>query len=119
MFLFLEIRHAHNLHHQAGPTGEMLRALALARFGVVLLPCKARELPIVEDGPHEIGTERGVQFGGTVLVRGGGGGGDGLIGWLVSGGIKNEICAIAVKSERRVKASFLRGIFSRKTNERR
>lgn len=84
MFLFLEIRHAHNLHHQASPTGKMLGPLALARFGVVLLPSKAGDLPFVEDGAYEVGTERGVQFCGSVLVRRGWGGGNGLIGQLVS-----------------------------------
>lgn len=80
MFLFPKIRHAHDGHDETGPAGEMLGALAPARFGVVLLPREAGELPFVEHGAHEVGAERGVQFRGPFTVRGGGGGGDGL--WL-------------------------------------
>lgn len=101
MLLFLEIRHAHNLHHQTGPAREMLGPLALAGFGVVLLPREASTLPFVEDGAHEVGAERGVQLCCSGLVRGGGSGGDGLIGWLVFGGTIASV--FAVKSKRKKK----------------
>lgn len=41
--------HRHNLHHQARPAGEMLRALTSPRLGVVLLPREARLLPALVD----------------------------------------------------------------------
>lgn len=103
MLLFLKIRHPHNLHHQTGPTCEMLGSLALASFGAVLLPREASTLPFVEDGAHEVGAERGVQLCCLGLVRGGGSGGDGLIDWLV---FKETITSVfAVKSRRGMKVS--------------
>lgn len=41
--------HGHELDDQARPAREVLRALALARLGVVLLPREARLLPAVVD----------------------------------------------------------------------
>lgn len=57
MFLFLELRHAHNRHHETGPTGEMLCPLAPPGFRVVLFPREACKFPFIEDGAHEVGTE--------------------------------------------------------------
>jgi hypothetical protein len=51
-----QIRHTHNLHHQARPPGEMLCPLPLASFRVILFPCKARFLPGFEDRFDEVET---------------------------------------------------------------
>lgn len=49
-----QFRHRHDFHHQASPSREMLRALAIPRLGVILLPCKTRSLPFVEHVVDEI-----------------------------------------------------------------
>ena len=43
-----QILHGHEIDHQACPSREMLRALALARLWVVLLPRKACSLVLLE-----------------------------------------------------------------------
>jgi hypothetical protein len=40
-----QIRHRHDLDHQARPASKMLRTLALARLRIILLPREARLLP--------------------------------------------------------------------------
>lgn len=52
-----QIRHAHNLNHQTSPACEMLRALSLAGFGVVLLPRETGFRPFVVDGLDEVESE--------------------------------------------------------------
>ncbi len=63
-----QVRHGHELDHQAGPAGKVLRPLALARFGVVLLPCEAGLLPAVVDGVHDVLAQAGVQISRLRLV---------------------------------------------------
>ncbi|SRR6266536_1893690 len=64
-----QIRHAHNLHYQARPPGEMLRPLALSSLRIILFPSKARLRPIFIDSLDEIKTEATVQVLGLLLVR--------------------------------------------------
>ena len=54
----------------------MLRALAVARFRVVLLPREARALPVGKHGVDKVGAESRVQGAGAGGVRGGRGEGD-------------------------------------------
>lgn len=63
-----EVLHGHDLDHQAGPASEVLRALARARLGVVLLPCEARLLPALVDGVDEVLAQAGVEVLGLGLV---------------------------------------------------
>ena len=66
-----QIRHRHNLHHQTRPTGKMLRSLPSARFGVILLPRKARSFPLIEDVFDEVDAKGGVDIGGLGFVGAG------------------------------------------------
>lgn len=54
-------RHSHNLHHQARPSSKVLRALASACLGVVLLPSEARLLPALEYSVDQIRAQLVVQ----------------------------------------------------------
>ena len=63
-----QIRHRHNLNHQTGPSGEMLRSLSSARFRVILLPREARPFPFLEHVLHEIFAEGAVDRGGLRFV---------------------------------------------------
>lgn len=65
----LQIRHTHNLNHQARPAREVLRALSLARLRIVLLPREASLFPALVHGAYEVFAERGVEFLGLGLVR--------------------------------------------------
>lgn len=71
----LAVGERHNLDDQAGPAGEVLGALALARFRVVLLPREARLLPALVDGLDQVLAELSVQLCGALRVRAGGLGG--------------------------------------------
>lgn len=63
-----EVLHGHDLDHQAGPAGEVLRALALARLGVVLLPGEPRVDPALVDGLDEVLAQAAVEVRGPGLV---------------------------------------------------
>lgn len=65
---FGQIRHRHDLHHQAGPSREMLSPLSCTGLWVVLLPRKSRPLPLVEDVFNQILAERSVDLGRLGLV---------------------------------------------------
>ncbi|KAG7125085.1 hypothetical protein HYQ46_010577 [Verticillium longisporum] len=62
-----EVLHGHNLDDEARPAGKVLRALALARLGVVLLPGEAGRLPALEDGVDEVRAEARVDVPGALL----------------------------------------------------
>ena len=64
-----QIRHRHNLHHQTGPAGEMLRSLPSARFRIILLPREARPFPFVKHVFHKVFPKRCVNLGGLRSVR--------------------------------------------------
>lgn len=66
-----QIRHAHDLHHQTSPAGEMLRTLSPARLGIVLLPSKARLLPLLIHISNQVDTQLGIEVKGFVLVGAG------------------------------------------------
>jgi len=68
---FTQIRHSHNLNNQTSPTSEVLRALTLARLGVVLFPSKARLLPALVHGIDQVLAEFGVGLGCTSAVGAG------------------------------------------------
>ncbi len=63
-----QIRHSHDLDHQARPAGEVLRPLALARLGVVLFPREARLFPALVYRVDDILAQARVQVGGPLLV---------------------------------------------------
>lgn len=63
-----EVLHGHDLDHQAGPAREVLRALALARLGVVLLPGEAGIDPALVDGLDEVLPQAAVEVRGPGLV---------------------------------------------------
>ena len=42
-----QVRHIHNLNHQARPARKMLRPLALSRLRIILFPREARLLPLL------------------------------------------------------------------------
>lgn len=63
-----QVRHSHDLDDQTRPAREVLRALALARLRVVLLPGEARLLPTLEDGVDEILAQARVEVSGLGLV---------------------------------------------------
>ena len=69
MPLALEILHCHDFDHEAGPPGKVLRALALARFRVVLLPCEARLLPALVDRVDHVAAQARVQVPGSRPMR--------------------------------------------------
>ena len=60
---FAQVRHSHDLHHQACPACEMLRSLAKSCLGVVLLPREACSFPVVEDVLYKNLAELGVKSG--------------------------------------------------------
>lgn len=64
-----EIRHGHDLDHERGPAGEMLGALAGARFGVVLLPGEAGAVPLAEDVLDHVEAQSAVHPAGLGLMR--------------------------------------------------
>lgn len=64
-----DLRHGHDLDHETGPPREVLRALALPRLGVVLLPREARVLPAAEDGVDDVLAQARVQVRRRFLVR--------------------------------------------------
>ena len=64
-----QIRHCHDLDHQARPAREMLRSLSSASLRVVLLPCEARAFPFVEDVVDEVLAEGGVDVCGLRFMR--------------------------------------------------
>ena len=72
--LALEVGHRHDLDDEAGPAGKVLRALAGARRGVVLLPREARGGPAVVDRVDDVAAEARVQVAGDGLVQAGLGG---------------------------------------------
>lgn len=57
-----QILHCHDLDDKARPAREVLRALALARLRVVLLPREARLLPALVDGFDEVPAQAAVQI---------------------------------------------------------
>lgn len=59
----------HNLHHQAGPAREMLRALSLTSIRIVLFPREARLLPALIDGLNQVLAELAVKLLGTGSIR--------------------------------------------------
>lgn len=61
--------HRHNLHHQARPAGEMLRALTSTRLRIVLLPREARLLPALVDRINQIRAQLVIQAPGLTLER--------------------------------------------------
>jgi hypothetical protein len=61
--------HRHNLHHQARPASEMLRALTSTRLRVVLLPREARLLPALVDRINQICAQLVIQNPGLALER--------------------------------------------------
>lgn len=67
-----QIGHAHNLDHQARPSGEMLRSLTLACLRIILLPRKTCFHPLVVDGLDEIEAETAIQLSGFGLMGPGG-----------------------------------------------
>lgn len=75
--------HGHELDDEAGPAGEVLRPLALARLGVVLLPGEARVLPALVDRVDEVLAQAGEEVGGLGLV-GAVLGGDVLLGCVLA-----------------------------------
>jgi hypothetical protein len=64
-----QVIHGHNLNHQARPPREMLVALSSARLWVILLPCKARLLPALENCVDKILAQLRVQLAGFLAVR--------------------------------------------------
>jgi hypothetical protein len=66
---FTQIRHGHDLDHEAGPTGEVLRPLAFTCLGIILFPSEASPLPLREHVLHDVLTELGIDLSGTLLMR--------------------------------------------------
>src|SRR5947207_11796682 len=64
-----EVRHNHDVHHQARPAGEMLRALPSTCLRVVLFPCKASLLPLPEHVFYHIRSQLDVDIARLLLVR--------------------------------------------------
>lgn len=67
-----EFLHGHDLDDEAGPAGKVLRALALARLRVVLLPGESRLFPAAVDcvdqvAPEAVEEVRGLGSEGAVL----------------------------------------------------
>ena len=60
----LQIRHRHNLHHQARPARKMLRSLPGSSLGIILLPRKPCLFPLIENVVYEVLAKGGVDFGG-------------------------------------------------------
>lgn len=50
----VQIWHRHYFYYQACPAGEMLRTLALTRFGIILFPGEASARPLGMDSINEI-----------------------------------------------------------------
>lgn len=63
-----EVLHRHDLHNQTRPARKVLRALALARLRIILLPREARLLPALVDGADEILTQAAVEILGLGLI---------------------------------------------------
>ena len=70
---FTEFRHAHDIHNQAGPAGEMLCPLPLAGLGIVLLPRKARPFPLPKHIFNQVDSELGIDLSRLLLMRAFGG----------------------------------------------
>jgi hypothetical protein len=67
-----QIRHPHNLDHQARPPRKMLRSLPLASLRIILFPSEPSLRPCFVDCFHEIESEAGVQIFGFLLIGTGG-----------------------------------------------
>jgi hypothetical protein len=66
---FTQIRHSHDLDHQARPAREVLRTLPLACFWIVLFPCKPSLLPTVIYRIDQILAQFGVDLDGPSLMQ--------------------------------------------------
>ena len=64
-----EIRHDHDVDHQARPAGKVLCPLSMPRVRIILLPCKTSLLPFAEDVLYQIDPQLGINLKCLLLVR--------------------------------------------------
>lgn len=66
---FAQIRHNHEIYHEAGPTRKVLRALTMTGLGIVLFPGEASPFPLPIDILYQVSSKLHINLPGLLLVR--------------------------------------------------